>query len=100
MAIPNAFASGTKTPTVGTTPDLLSNVNIAGSFVLVVDTNAIPSKPPRLVRSRAKNPIRKRRRDHRLERRRDRPVVEMGDFFGFNGSSGRSRRRAGRPRGR
>jgi hypothetical protein len=38
MAV-TAQATGTKTPTVGTTPDLLANVAVAGTFTLHVDTN-------------------------------------------------------------
>lgn len=40
MAV-TAQATGTKTPTVGTTPDNLANVAIAGTFTLHVDTNAM-----------------------------------------------------------
>jgi len=34
-------ASGTKTATVGATPDLLSNIAVAGTYTLHVDTNAM-----------------------------------------------------------
>ncbi len=37
MAV-TAQASGTKTPTVGTTPDNLANVNVVGTFTLHIDT--------------------------------------------------------------
>lgn len=40
MAV-TAQATGTKTPTVGTTPDLLANVAVAGTFTLHVDLNAL-----------------------------------------------------------
>lgn len=39
--MPTAQATGTKTPTVGTTPDLLANVAVAGTFTLHVDLNAM-----------------------------------------------------------
>jgi hypothetical protein len=36
-----AQASGTKTPTVGATPDLLANVAVVGTFILIADLNAM-----------------------------------------------------------
>jgi hypothetical protein len=40
MAV-TAQASGSKASTVGTTPDLLANVAVAGTFTLHVDTNVM-----------------------------------------------------------
>ena len=40
MAV-TAQATGTKTTAVGTTPDLLANVAVAGTYTLHVDTNAM-----------------------------------------------------------
>jgi hypothetical protein len=37
----SAQAIGTKTTTVGTTPDNLANVNLPGTFTLHIDTNAM-----------------------------------------------------------